>query len=171
MPNKSVVVLGIDPGYDRIGIAVIKKDSKESLLYSDCLITNKKDDFYKRLHNIGKKISEIIEKYSPDAMAIESLYITKNQKTAMRVSEARGVIAYEATKKSIPIYEYTPLEIKIAITGHGSSDKSQITKMIPLLVKLDQNKSWNKSKDDEFDAIATALTCLACEKIVFHNIN
>ncbi len=155
-------ILGIDPGYDRVGIAVIEKlpKIKEVLLYSECLQTSSKDDFYDRLRQVGTKIAEVVEKYSPDALAIESLFITKNQKTAMRVAEARGVIAYEACRKNIPVFEYTPLQIKIAVTGHGGSDKTQVMKMIPLLVKI----ASKKTHDDEYDAIAVALTCLASER-------
>lgn len=154
-------VLGIDPGYDRVGIAVIEKLSKqkEVLVYSDCLQTSSKDSFYQRLGEVGSEISRVIAKYSPDILAIESLFITKNQKTAMRVSEARGVIMYEAIKYGIRVCEYTPLQIKVAVTGYGSSDKAHVIKMIPLLVKL-PNK---KARDDEYDAIAVALSCLASE--------
>ena len=157
-----MILLGIDPGYDRVGIAVIeKKDkTKEVLLHSECLQTSSKDDFYTRLGQVGAKLKEIISKYSPDALAIESLFITKNQKTAMRVAEARGVIIYEAVSKNIPIFEYTPPQIKVAVTGHGGSDKTQIIKMIPLLIKMGSKKA----QDDEYDAIAVALTCLASEK-------
>ena len=154
-------ILGIDPGYDRVGIAVIEKmhKNKETLVYSECLQTSSKDTFHTRLGQVGSKINKIIKEHEPDAMAIESLFITKNQKTAMKVSEARGVIMYEAIKNEIPIHEYTPLQIKIAVTGYGASDKAQVIKMIPLLVKI-LNK---KAQDDEYDAIAVALTCLASE--------
>ena len=84
----------------------------------------------------------------------------------MKVSEARGVIIYEAIRKNIKVYEYTPLQIKIAITGHGKSDKTQITKMLPLLVKLPNKKML----DDENDAIAIALTCIAHETKSFPQI-
>lgn len=158
-------ILGIDPGYDRVGIAIIEKlpKTKEVLLYSECLQTSSKDDFYTRLGQVGTKIGEVIEKYSPDSLSIETLFITKNQKTAMRVAEARGVIIYEAIKKEIPVFEYNPLQIKIAVTGHGGSDKTQVMKMIPLLVKMDVKKTV----DDEYDAIAVALTCLAHERPVY----
>lgn len=154
-----MIILGIDPGYDRVGIAIVEKKSreKEVLLYSECLQTSAKDDFYTRLGQVGKKISEIIKEYKLDALAIESLFITKNQRTAMRVSEARGVIIYEAVRANIPVYEYTPLQIKVAVTGHGGSDKGQVMKMIPLLVKI----TAKKAHDDEYDAIAVALTCIA----------
>lgn len=155
-------ILGIDPGYDRVGIAIIEKlpKTKETLVYSACLQTSVKDDFYTRLGQVGAKIAEVVDAYSPDALAIETLFITKNQKTAMRVSEARGVIIHEAIRKKIRVYEYTPLQIKIAVTGHGGSDKTHVMKMIPFLVKIGSKKA----QDDEYDAIAVALTCLASER-------
>jgi crossover junction endodeoxyribonuclease RuvC len=149
-------ILGIDPGYDRVGIAVIEDNI---LLHSECFSTNPKEDFHLRLRDVGKRINKIIFDYCPDMMAIESLFITKNQKTAMKVAEARGVISYEASLKNIPIFEYSPPQIKVAITGHGGSDKTQIIKMIPLLLKIKAKKAL----DDEYDAIAVALTCQAHE--------
>jgi crossover junction endodeoxyribonuclease RuvC len=162
-------ILGIDPGYDRVGIAVVEKNpqGKEVLLHSECLQTSVKDDFYTRLGHVGAKIGSVIASYSPDALAIETLFFTKNQKTAMRVAEARGVIIHEAIRKNISIFEYTPLQIKIAVTGHGGSDKSQMMKMIPLLVKIDSKKAAIARVDDEYDAIAVALTCCAREKSSF----
>lgn len=158
-------ILGIDPGYDRVGIAVIEKlpQTKETLVFSECFQTSAKDDFYTRLGQVGVRIGEVIAEHSPNALSIESLFITKNQKTAMHVSEARGVIIYEAIRAKMPIFEYTPPQIKIAVTGHGASDKAQIIKMIPLLLKM----SSKKAQDDEYDAIAVALTCLASEKNTF----
>jgi crossover junction endodeoxyribonuclease RuvC len=158
-------ILGIDPGYDRVGIAVIEKNpsTKEVLLHSSCFQTSVKDDFFTRLGQVGTRIAEIIEEYSPDALAIETLFITKNQKTAMRVAEARGVIMYEAIRKELDVHEYTPLQIKIAVTGHGGSDKAQVMKMIPLLVKFGSKKAH----DDEYDAIGVALTCLASQRNTF----
>ena len=149
-------ILGIDPGYDRVGIAVIENNI---LLHSECFSTNPKEDFHLRLKGVGMRINKVILDYSPDVMAIESLFITKNQKTAMKVAEARGVISYEASLKNIPIFEYSPPQIKVAITGHGGSDKTQIIKMIPLLLKMKAKKAL----DDEYDAIAVALTCQAHE--------
>jgi len=148
-------ILGIDPGYDRLGIAIIENSE---LIHSECFSTSSKEDFYNRLKKIGQKINKIICEYSPDIMAIESLFITKNQKTAMHVAEVRGVISYETSLKNIKIYEYSPPQIKVAITGYGGSNKSQIIKMIPLLLKIKINKEF----DDEYDAIAVALTCQAC---------
>lgn len=149
-------ILGVDPGYGRMGIAVLEKSlkGKEKLLYSNCIETSSKDDIYCRFKTIGQEIKKVIEKFKPQEMALESLFIAKNQKTAMRVAEARGIILYEALKKSLEIYEYTPLEIKSSLTGDGTSDKTRIIKMIHLLIELPTKISL----DDEYDAIAVALT-------------
>ena len=151
-------ILGIDPGYDRLGVAVIEKtSSKDRVLFSDCIQTSPRQDIYKRFATIGAAVEKVIEEYKPDQLAIENLFITKNQKTAMRVAEVRGLIIYEAAKRNIPVYEFTPMQVKMSLTGNGKSDKSQIAKMIGLLVKMPQKKII----DDEFDAIAVALTCSA----------
>jgi crossover junction endodeoxyribonuclease RuvC len=153
-------ILGIDPGYDRLGIAIIERAAtggvgKEKVLYSDCLQTSSKDTISSRLLQIGQEVGRIIEEYSPDVLAIETLFITRNQKTAMRVAEARGIIMYEAFKRNLPVHEYSPMNIKSSITSDGKSDKAHMIKMIHLLVKLPVKK---KVIDDEYDAIAVALT-------------
>ena len=169
--QNNIKIIGIDPGYDRLGIAIIEKKSakeKEILLHSECFMTSSKDEIYDRLMMVGTRVRELISEYKPSALAMETLFITKNQKTAMHVSEARGIIAYEAKLNSLPIFEYSPPQIKIAVTGYGKSDKEQIIKMIPLLLAFPEQNQKNgifkKRHDDEYDAIAVALTCLACER-------
>jgi crossover junction endodeoxyribonuclease RuvC len=153
--NPLMKILGIDPGYDRVGIAVIeKKGSANSLVHSECFTTDVKSEFYERLVAVEKRINEILGEFEPDALAIETLFISKNQKTGMRVAEARGVIATAAARRGIAVSEYSPPEIKAAITSDGRSDKGQIMKMIPLLIKM----TLKKRADDEYDAIAVALT-------------
>jgi crossover junction endodeoxyribonuclease RuvC len=148
-------ILGIDPGYDRIGIAIIEKNkSKDVLLHSECFTTDAKSPFYERLVKIEGRINEILDEFEPDVLSIETLFISKNQKTGMRVAEARGVIAVSAAKRGIPVFEYSPPEIKAAITSDGRSDKTQMIKMIPLLVEMKPKKRH----DDEYDAVAAALT-------------
>jgi len=149
-------ILGIDPGYGRLGLAIIDKPTKgkEAVLYSGCLETETSDSIYKRFGEIGAEIVRILDEYKPDEVVLESLFISKNQKTGMRVAEARGIIIYEAVKRNLPIFEYTPLQIKSAITGDGTSDKTRMIKMIGLLVKLPEKIAL----DDEYDAIAVALT-------------
>jgi len=150
-------ILAIDPGYERVGIAILGKDT---LVFSECYKTSAKLDFSERLGLLGQEIGAIIKKYKPMALAIETLFLTTNQKTAMRVAEARGVIIYEAQKAGFKIFEYTPLEIKIAVTGYGKSDKKSVINMVKKLIKINENKN----SDDEIDAIAVGLTCFAREK-------
>ncbi len=149
-------ILGIDPGYDRLGVAVIEKPARgrEVVLYSECFQTSSKDSISERLRSVGAEIDRVISEFKPDALAIETLFITKNQKTAMRVSEARGIIIYEAVKNDIPVFEYSPMQIKMAVSSDGTSDKARMIKMVELLVSI-PNK---KARDDEYDAIAVALT-------------
>ena len=159
MPSDSMRILGIDPGYDRLGIAIIEKPAKgkEAVLYSDCFTTSPKDDIYARFCQIGAEVGRVCDTFKPDVLAIETLFITKNQKTAMRVSEARGIVIYEAVKRGVEVKEYSPMQIKMAITSDGTSGKDRIYKMLHLLVALPKRKAL----DDEYDAIAAALTCSA----------
>jgi crossover junction endodeoxyribonuclease RuvC len=150
-------VLAIDPGFERLGIAILDKDK---LLYSDCFKTSPKDNFYVRLRQIGEEISRIIDIYEPTACAIETLFFETNKKTAMKVAEARGVVAYEAARRILPIFEFSPLQIKVAITSHGRSDKKQIIFMVPKLIKIDKEIKH----DDEYDAIAIGLTYFSTVK-------
>jgi len=155
-------IFGIDPGFDRLGIACIDKDEKgkETLVFSECFETNKKEIFSKRLLSVGIRVRECIEKYKPDILGIEKLYMSLNQKTVMNVSEAKGVIIYEAQRNNLEIFEFTPMEIKVAITGYGHATKTDISKMTSKLIALPKRKM----RDDEIDAIAVALTLSATIK-------
>jgi len=154
-------ILGIDPGYERLGIAVLERTlearPKESVVFSKCFKTSPKLEFSERLNLIGEEIIKIIKKYRPKILAIETLFLTTNQKTVMRVAEARGVVIYEAARAGLKIFEASPPQIKIATTGSGRADKAQINKMVKMLVKIDNQKG----SDDELDAIAIALTAFA----------
>lgn len=151
-------ILGIDPGYERLGVAVVEKiNNKEVVLHSECFKTSASLSFNERLLLLGNKIESICEEYKPDTLSIETLFFTTNQKTAMHVAEARGVILYIASKKNMRIFEATPLQIKIATTGYGKADKKEVMKMVKMLVKIDKDKT----SDDELDAIAIALTGFA----------
>jgi len=156
-------ILAIDPGYERIGIAILEKDSRgeQTLVYSECFKTSAKIPFYERVQKIGTKVAEIIKKHKPRALAIEKLYFTTNQKTAMGVAEARGVIIYEAIQSKLKIFEYTPMEIKVAVTGYGKAVKQDVLLMTKKLIALPKNKPMF---DDEVDAVAIGLTCFAIEK-------
>jgi crossover junction endodeoxyribonuclease RuvC len=154
-------VLAIDPGYKRLGIAVLEKNERneEQLIFSDCFKTDSKLNFEQRLKLIGEKIEECITTHQPTHFAIEKLYFNSNQKTAMQVAEARGALLYIASSKRLPIYEYTPLQIKIAIVGYGRGEKKQVISMVKKLIRINKEIQY----DDEFDAIAVGLTCLASE--------
>jgi crossover junction endodeoxyribonuclease RuvC len=119
-------------------IAVIEKNNgqKESLVFSQCFKTSPKLDFHERLYQIGQAIEEAIKKYSPDTLAIETLFFTNNQKTALNVAEVRGVIIYEGKRHKLEISEHTPNQIKTSVTGYGKSDKAAISKILPLLIKI-----------------------------------
>lgn len=155
-------IIGIDPGYERFGVAILEKKSpkdKEEVVFSDCIKTSAKLPFSERLFEIGSKLEEIIKKYQPDVFAIEKLFFTTNQKTALAVAEIKGMATFIAKKNDLPVYEYTPLEVKSAVVGYGKATKDQISKMLKLLIK--GNKKWEENKivDDEYDAAAIALTC------------
>ena len=154
-------ILAIDPGYERVGVAVIERDGKqkETLEYSSCFKTSTKIPFHERLTAIGCELERIIKKYKPGALAIEKLYFTTNQKTAMGVAEARGVMMYVASCNNLEIFEYTPLQIKVAVTGYGKATKDMVLSMVPKLIQME-----SKNSDDELDAIAIGLTCYAIER-------
>ena len=122
-------ILAIDPGYERLGIAVIEKSpkQKEVLVYSTCVQTPKSLPHSARLLKIAEEVRKVIEEFEPEAFAIETLFLMNNQKTVMPVAEARGAVLVEAARAGLPVFEYSPLQIKVAVTGYGKSDKSQVT--------------------------------------------
>ncbi|KKP74505.1 MAG: Crossover junction endodeoxyribonuclease RuvC [Parcubacteria group bacterium GW2011_GWC1_35_21] len=153
-------ILGIDPGFERLGVAILEKnkdDKKERVLFSECFKTSAKLEFPERLFLIGKEIKKIIKKFQPEILAIETLFFTSNQKTVMHVAEVRGVAIYEASLEGLKIFEASPPQIKIAITGYGKANKEQVMKMVRALVEM----AKFKTSDDELDAIAIALTAFA----------
>ncbi|MDQ5962534.1 MAG: crossover junction endodeoxyribonuclease RuvC [Patescibacteria group bacterium] len=153
---KPVRILGIDPGFGRLGVSVVDKiDGKETLVFSSCFVTQPKDSFASRLAHIAYGLEEILKKYKPNHLAIETLFLTKNQKTVMFVAEVRGVVVYLCHKQGLSIFEYSPPQIKSAITGYGKSSKNDIAFMVSKILKMDIPKN---KLDDEVDAIAVALT-------------
>ncbi|MEK7091494.1 MAG: crossover junction endodeoxyribonuclease RuvC [Patescibacteria group bacterium] len=157
MSNK-IRVLGIDPGYDRLGVAIVDKTKTgEALVFSTCLGSEAKAPFEQRLLTLGQALEKIIKKYQPEAISLESLFISVNQKTAMRVAEVRGMILYLAGQNHLPVFDFTPLEIKSCLTGYGQADKKQVISLVRQLLKLPVSQAL----DDEYDAIAAALTLLA----------
>lgn len=158
-----MTILAIDPGYGRTGIAIVEQNKERTgvLRYSDCFITPSSDLFSRRLFCVGSEIERVIRTYQPRRLAIEKLFFNKNQKTALMVSEVRGMILYLAGVHKLTIFEYTPQEVKIAITGYGKGNKQQVIRMVQALIKIDKDIPY----DDEYDAIAIALTCCASEPL------
>ena len=161
-------IISIDPGYERLGIAIIEKHprEKEVLIFSECFKTSSKLPHHERLTLIGNRIKEMIKKYKPQTLATEKLFFSGNQKTAMLVAEARGVILYTASSLGLSVFEYTPNEVKIAVTGYGRSEKRQMIDMVKKLIVVDLPAQVGKktNSDDEFDAIAIGLTHFAIHR-------
>lgn len=151
-------VLAVDPGYDRMGVAVMQKaDGKEELLYSACLKTNKSEPQSERLLKLGEELETILEKYEPKCVAVETLFFNQNRSTAIKVAEVRGLVIYLARKHECEVREFGPQEVKVAVTGYGKSDKRAVFEMIKRLIP----EAPKQGLDDEYDAIAIGITALA----------
>lgn len=149
-----MTVLGIDPGYAIIGYGFVEYNAgKFKPLKYGALTTAKDVDFSKRLEYIFDGMNEILDDIHPDAISIEKLYFNTNTTTAIAVAEARGVILLAAQKKGIPIFEYTPLQVKQSVTGYGRSEKKQVMDMTRRLLNL----SAVPKPDDTADALALAI--------------
>lgn len=151
--KKSPLVLGIDPGFDRVGIAILLWGQSPTLLFSTCIVTSKQDSKSARLTTIRNEVGNIIKTHTPDVVAIESLFFSTNKKTALGVAEARGVLREVTESYNVPMVSISPQETKMAVTGHGRSTKQDIMKMLPHIV----HNTPKKALDDEYDAIAIAL--------------
>lgn len=150
-------ILGIDPGTAIVGYSIIEYvDKKMKLIDYGCVYTSKDLPMEDRLLQIFNELEEIIEKYKPDHMAVEELFYFKNNKTVISVGEARGVILLAGKKNGLEIGEYTPLQVKIGITGYGKADKKQVQLMVKTLLKMKEIPK----PDDAADAIAIAVTHL-----------
>ena len=147
-------ILGIDPGMAIVGYGLVNINDDEILLSASGSIQTCKDcKNEERLLDIFNDMCEIIEKYSPDCASIEKLYFFKNQKTIIPVAEARGVILTALQKYNIPIYEYTPIEVKQVLTGYGRATKKEVENMVKISLEIDNLPKL----DDTVDAIAIAI--------------
>lgn len=154
--------MGIDPGTATTGWAVVEEIKKNPRLVAcGCVNTSKFKSDAERLVEIGSDIQTLVKKYKPDEAAIEDIFFFSNQKTAVTVSQARGVVLYELQKSRLPIRNYTPLQVKQALTGYGRADKKQIQLMVKNVLKL---KSIPKP-DDAADAVAIAVCHLNSRKM------
>lgn len=147
-------ILGIDPGYAIVGFGVLDYNKNNFIpVEYGAIFTQAHTDFNQRLCSIFDDMEFIIDKYKPEAMAIERLYFTTNQKTAIDVAQARGVINLAAARKNIPIWEYTPLQVKQAVVGYGKATKKQVMDMTKRILKLQDVPK----PDDTADALAIAI--------------
>src|SRR3972149_4991673 len=153
-----MLILGIDPGFERMGCAILEKSPDgEKLIYSACLVSSRSDPHEKRLLVLAEGLKKIIRDFKPDAMAIEKLFFSANQKTALKVAEARGAALLLAAENNLKVFEFTPLEVKMAMTGYGRAEKDQVRKMAQVMLKMDGGKkpaSPAGKLDGEIDALA-----------------
>ncbi len=152
--TKKVTILGIDPGYGRVGFGIIQLTGNKFVHTAHGVIeTSKKEKLSYRLNEIYESVNEIIERYKPEEVAIERLFFFRNVTTALAVSEARGVIQLASFRESLDIYEYTPFEIKQAVTGNGRAEKGQMQRVLKMFLSLQSTPK----PDDAADALAAAI--------------
>jgi len=153
-----MLILGIDPGTATTGYGIVKVTKKGSrtkifkCFDYGCIETDANEDFLKRLCILEKRIKKIVKEHKPDCAAVERLFFFQNFKTAMKVSQAIGVILLTFEKMKIPVYEYAPLEVKKALTNNGRAQKKEVEKRVKKMLKLEKIK-----KDDAADALAIAI--------------
>ena len=151
---KKIRILGVDPGYAIVGFGVVEYDGIHfSPIEYGAVLTEAHTPFTERLRAIHTDMEYIFEKFKPDCMAIEKLFFTTNQKTAIDVAQARGVTVLSAAVRNVPVYEYTPLQVKSAVVGYGKAEKMQVMGMTRQLLNLAQIRK----PDDAADALAIAI--------------
>lgn len=152
-----MIILGIDPGYAIVGYGVINKDDKTgkcSVVDYGAIETDKEKSFPTRLAEINEGMKGLVSMFKPDAIAVEELFFNNNITTGIQVAEARGVIICTGVQTCGNLFEYTPIQIKQAITGTGKADKKQVQYMTKMLLNLKKDPK----PDDAADALAVALT-------------
>lgn len=161
-----VRIIAIDPGYDRVGWAVGSCGSSLKVEAFGLIQTSSKDPLIKRYQDIDTQLSEIMKQWQPHEGAVESLFFTKNQTTAMHVAEARGVIISCFFRHHVAFAEYTPLQIKQAVTGFGRADKKAVEKMVRLQLGTALAQNSEKIIDDTLDALGLLITHAACRNVM-----
>jgi crossover junction endodeoxyribonuclease RuvC len=150
-------ILGIDPGSGIIGFGLVEKNSNSKLVEAGIIRTTIGDSDASRLLELYTSMKELVQELKPDVASVEKLFFAQNVTTAMVVAQARGVILLALAEESIPVYEYTPLQIKMAMTGYGRATKAQIQEMVRVQLGL----KVKPKPDDCADALACALTHIA----------
>lgn len=154
-------VLGIDPGTGRTGWAVVEgNNARQTLVACGCFETESNSAAPGRLLKILDFVTGLVDEFGIGEAAVEDLFFAKNAKTAIRVGEARGVVVVALTQKKVPVFDYTPLQVKATVTGYGNADKKQVQTMVKSILKLESVPK----PDDAADAVAVALTHLFTNK-------
>jgi crossover junction endodeoxyribonuclease RuvC len=156
-----MVVLGIDPGTATTGYGLVEQADPLQLVTYGAITTPAGVPLPERLLSIHRQLGELIQRYRPEAVAVEELFFSKNVRTAMSVGHARGVILLAAAQAGLPIYEYKPSEVKLAVAGYGAAPKEQMQEMVRLLLDLDETPT----PDDAADAVAIAVCHLHSSQI------
>ena len=152
--TKSRTILGIDPGLADTGFGIIEESaSKLRCLAYGSIKTKRGLDLSTRIWELEKELEKIIKKYQPELACVEQLFFCNNAKTALLVGQARGVVLLTLVKNKLPLLEFTPLQVKQAVTGYGSADKKQIQQMVKLILSLKEIPR----PDDAADALAIAI--------------
>ncbi|MEA2113223.1 MAG: crossover junction endodeoxyribonuclease RuvC [Patescibacteria group bacterium] len=151
-----MIIIGIDPGTTITGYGVIEseKNGLEIIDYG-CILTEPSLTTAERLKETDRQFVKLLNKHKPQKIAVEDIFFFKNAKTVIKVSQARGVILFRASKMLIPIFEYTPLQVKQAVTGYGRADKKQVQQMVKTILNLEEIPQ----PDDAADALAIAICC------------
>jgi crossover junction endodeoxyribonuclease RuvC len=150
-----MIALGIDPGSRRIGYGVVDAENGAVKYVTAGIFSIKTKDDVSALEETKQEIDRLISEYQPDVIAIEKIFFAKNQKTAISVAQARGVVLLATKERGIRIKEYTPNEVKLGVTGYGFADKKAVLKMVRLIL----GKQDLKVIDDASDALALAIFC------------
>ena len=151
--DEQTTVLGIDPGTARMGYGVVRGDVEYESLDFGCLTTTADQPPEQRLLTLYQGLLALVERHQPQVVAVERLFFSRNVKTALAVGQARGVALLAAASNAVPVAEYTPLEVKQAVTGFGRADKDQVQRMVQALLQLPAPPR----PDDAADALAVAL--------------
>lgn len=147
--------LGIDPGTHRIGFGIIRAETQRMIPVDYGIIENSGQDQALNIANVERSLAELISIHTPVAIGIEKLFFATNRKTAMAVSEMRGVILASVHRHAIPVHEFTPLQVKQAVCGYGKADKAQVQHMVRMILNIKEPIR----PDDAADALAIALCC------------
>lgn len=158
-----VIILGIDPGTARMGFGiVVESDNKISAREFGTLTTAAQLEEHQRLAELYQQLVQLIKRHKPDVIAVEDIFFAKNQKTVIRVSQARGIALLAATHNKKPVYSFTPLQVKQAVTGWGGAEKRQVQEMVKNILCLNETPK----PDDAADALAVAICGVFSQKIL-----